>query len=422
MSITPHSSFLALPVELRIEIYEELLDRNRPSHLYNYTAIIGVSHQIRTEAIEVLLKQPRHFSSLPRLAEWIAKAPSRLVPLVKDISIHLHNNSLLGFADCLSKYFSNPAKMKPNTAEWWEYQYASEVKAAPPCSYRPLPSGHKLLYASISQGFRLLTARRNEPPKKGSIAEAWTTLTALKGLRVLRISHGPSYPGSFPLRWDMELRLLHTMLAAACPHLQDLTYPSNPLPMTFLSSFPALRSLQFEGFSATSAADALPILQNLKQLDSLALYGFPSIYGFPSHHGNPSDPSDPPTIIPAVLEAMNPLRSFEIVHMSSLGISPYLTSEMIAAMGAHSDTLRQLKVHSGGVLGFDLLMELLMFVKSSQLSELYLAFYLPDDMEDIDIETHLPSTIKRWECHLRTSNVYRPRGSPNWGVGGMSWK
>ncbi|KAF2497534.1 hypothetical protein BU16DRAFT_317176 [Lophium mytilinum] len=420
MSATQYSPFLALPVELRIQIYEELLDKNRPSHLYNYSAITSTNRQIRNESIELLLKQPRHFSSLPRLAECIAKAPPNLVHLVKDISIHLHNDSLSGFAGCLETYFSNPIKMQPNTAEWWEYQYATQVRAAPPCSYRALPSEHKLLYASVSQGLRLFTTRRNGPPKKGSIAETWSTLKTLRNLRILRINHGPSYPGSFTLRWDLELTLLHSMIAAACPGLQDLTYPSRPLPMDFLTSFPELRALQFEGFSSTPAAAALPILQGHKHLDSLALYGFPSLYG--SHHSNRSGPDDGSSITPDVVKAMNPLRSFEIAHMSSDGNSPYLTSEMVVAMRAHCSTLRRLKVHSGVALETEVLMDLLIFIKASRLTELYLAIYLPEDMEDIDIEAHLPSTIKIWECHLRTSTMYIPKGSSNPAINGMTWK
>jgi len=108
--------------------------------------------------------------------------------------------------------------------------------------------------------------------------------------------------------------------------------------------------------------------------------------------------------------------------MSSGGVSPYLTSEMITAIGAHSSTLRRLKIHSGGVLETGVLLDLLTFIKASRLTELYLAFYLPEDMEDIDVEEQLPSTIKRWECHMRTSDAYIPRSSSNLRGGGMAWK
>src|SRR6266702_938124 len=127
------TSFLGLPVELRLPIYKLLF--NRYDGIYK-SNILLVCRQIRTEAIPLYLEWTRYFSTLEQLIKWTTTGNPDLLCHVKDISIRLLNNnpddwdSLLSAAHKAAKEKTMQDAGRFSDA-WWIAQFAMDAHTLP---------------------------------------------------------------------------------------------------------------------------------------------------------------------------------------------------------------------------------------------------------------------------------------------------
>src|SRR5215471_12632242 len=88
--MAPHHAgqhtLLTIPLEVRLHIYNIVVDeqRRRPSH-YGLS-ILSVCRQIREECIPTVLRELT-FSSLKSFCEWVSRAEPGYLSLVKNLSI-----------------------------------------------------------------------------------------------------------------------------------------------------------------------------------------------------------------------------------------------------------------------------------------------------------------------------------------------
>ncbi|PVH88668.1 hypothetical protein DL98DRAFT_524316 [Cadophora sp. DSE1049] len=390
----PVPGFLRIPLEIRLQIYTIALDQRLGYHQQYYFAISAVSKQIRREVLKIILANSKFFQSLGRLAKWTARAPPHLLPMISNVSIHIFRESLLPIADAPRKCLSDAKSCDATTAEWWEAEYA---RRAPKFEDDP-PSP-----SWVASFLDCLKIAERKPPKvqdPNPISSAWKSFTAISEVRkIWLVIKDGSYP-SPPRRFDIEQQLLLDMVAAIFKNLQELTVFSNLLSLEYIRKFHDLRTLRFTGYSTSTPAETADILCSLKSLDTVIVFRYPDHYD----KDNSIITSTLPgylSLTPEVIEKLNPLKKFQVQHMTSAVPSQHITIPVIKALRAHVDSLRSLSLGSDVSLGLDVVLSIMQSTASSRLKDLDLRLTCRQLIDHLDLRTILPNTIKHGEASLK---------------------
>ncbi|KAL2068941.1 hypothetical protein VTL71DRAFT_15279 [Oculimacula yallundae] len=396
----PIPGFLRLPLELRLQIYTIALDQRLGFHPTTYLAISEVSKQIRQEVMGVYFKNSKGFNSLEQLAKWTARGPTHLLPQVSNISLHIFEKSLLPIADGPRKEFSDASSrtMVPMTAEFWESEYArrtalliEDEKSEPSSRQSPLDT------------LELSEQKSEDKVHESAISSAWKSFKALSEVHkiwlVLKGSRGIRAGG--PVRkFEIQQQLLLDMMAKAFPHLRDLTFFSNLVSLDFIRNFHDLRSLRFSGYSTSTVEETSNILRSLKYLDTIIIYRYPEHYD----KENSIITSELPkylSLTPEVIAALNPLKEFQIQHMTSAVQSAHITMPMIEALQNHTRFLRSLSLHSDANLDINVVKSVFQLTASAQLKHIHLNVSFRKATDPLDLDTILPKHIRHGEATSR---------------------
>lgn len=264
---------------------------------------------------------------------------------------------------------------KPFTAEWWEMKYAEQFE---PPELPPAPrfSFRKAAKSKISKAISFPTKMKID---KSPIASTWNALTAMGELKKLWILLNDQTGAPCP-KCDIEQQLVLDMIAAAYPKMHEFTVFSNLLPLEYLRNFHDLRLLRFSGYSKSTPEETLDILRSFMYLDSIIIYRYPEYYDR-DHAIVTSKLPQYLSFTAGVLSKVQPLKRFEISHMTPRTSSEHVTIPVLKALRAHKESLRTLSIRSDLPVHREYLAELLSFIASSDLSNLSLKFTMPKELE-----------------------------------------
>lgn len=374
------SHLLSLPVEIRLQVYELLLEPHRTQVYYEATpSIISVCRQIREEAIPIYLSKHYYFTSLTKLIQWTSTGAPHLLQHVRDVSMTVDR----GFLDELN------AEEKPNLQ-------------SPP----PSPSQQGLT-------FRLLKVIRrpsdrsatpdDSPAGQRMGIEVSRTLHALGNLRIYRVH----FDLSNDMRFATQHRRFLALLTASCPEIRDFTFSIYTVHLKFLEQFQHLRSFQFSGYSRSSPEETLQVLRNLRNLEALTLSTVPD----PSRDGNRTHKQNIFfSINEHVIQGMWPLKSLSVLRGITNEPSPALT--MIGAWKRHQKSLRKLYIWTNHSLGVEQVMELLELTSGSTITDLTL--WIPGKSEILDVSHQVPQTVKRGYRAVRCDGLTQDSFALKW--------
>lgn len=283
--------FLTIPLELREQIYKEVL--SKPSHGF---AFLRTCREIYTEAHKYLFHRPLHFRSQATFYEWLEYIPSQHLHQVAEIRIELQDVDL---GPLLAPASSSEPTTTPRLLAWELYEKDLERLES---SLRSLPN------------LKTLTI--------GALPERQTFL------------------------YREYLSKFIKLLSSVWPGLQGLTLEGNfhHQSLSFLSSLPKLQSLSFDGFSSSSATEMAGILAGLHRLENLSLV---SQHGLltPTTCIHSDFTSQLQSFTGNVLRTMNQLASLSVRERIHSAASPalFFTPEMLASLHCHS-TLNSLTI------------------------------------------------------------------------------
>jgi hypothetical protein len=400
-------AFLTIPLELRLQIYEIILEKRPVFQPDYYVCITAVCRQIRREILPVVFKGARHLKSLAHLSKWTSQGSPFLLKQVQKISLHISTESLSSFAtvpERAPQVTENvPAAF---TGEWWDLQYA-ERAGLPGPQHTEAPSSKKAVISKVLRTLRLSSKDSQKGPRKSSIASTWEALASIDQLKSLWILLNDATNSSRP-KYDIEQQLVLDMVSAACPKMQDFTVFSNLLPLEYMRNFHGLRLLRFSGYSRSSPQEILEIFRSLPYLETIIIYRYPEFYDT-THAIARSALADSLCLTPEVLANMNPLKRFEILHMTPRVPSEHLTVPMIRALKEHRTTLGKLLIRSDRPVREGVLKEILSFVAASRITNLHVELIVPKRFESLDnMDTYFPPTAHHREVHMSKSELFSP--------------
>jgi hypothetical protein len=212
------SSFFALPLELREDIYRRVF-----SFPNQGSSILRTCREMTTEAHKFLYQKPLFFKSQEAFYTWSSKAPCNLLAHVSDVSIHVQ-----------------------------------DVDLKPILSLGTSTSSH--------QTPRLMTAELYQ----ADVEKFRQTLAQLPKVKTITI-HTPLNRPSFLYR-DFIAQILDG-LSTLCPNLLDLRLEGNfhHHDLHFLAALKNLESFSFNGFASSSPAATANIIACLHRLTNLNL-------------------------------------------------------------------------------------------------------------------------------------------------------
>jgi len=404
----PVPEFLRIALEIRLQIYTIALDQRLGYHQPTYLAISAVSKQLRREVLGIVLANSKFFQSLEYLAKWTARAPPHLLPLVSNVSIHIFKESLLPIADAPRRSVSDSKLYDASTAEWWEAEYA---RRAPKFMEKP-PSPSWA--ANFLDRLKIFEKKPGNVGDQSPISSAWNSFTAIREIRkiwlVIKDGSNPS-----PVRRnDIEQQLLLDMMASKFTHLQELTVFSNLVSLEYIRKFRDLRTLRFTGYSWSTPTETADILCSLKNLDSVIIFRYPDHYDRDNSILTAALPAYK-SLTPEVIEKLNPLKTFQVQHMTSDVSSLHITVPMINALRVHIDSLRSLSISSDRPHRMDVVRSIMQFTASSNLRYLNLSLWFGPLIGYLDLSTFIPRTIKHGEASLKLAP------SPRFAFDQLSW-
>lgn len=414
------AGLLALPSELRLQIYDLILTTTNdrwntfetfdgahgyyishslpPTHRYKYRgnfSLLQVCWQIRHEVLPILVGYPHAFDCLQDLCEWVGRAPSQLLPLVREVHVRVANRSLRWMSTSQQPRFTAliDGKKESEESHWiqrhqelLEQEYDLPLERSWGNRMRPT------LIAQLADPFLspvydlvkgpLFGIPVSDIERAGDnvVALLWRTFKALSNIRTLRISMGGSHH-LIPMTRVADQQLLLLMCSAAMPSLQHLSLVSTPLVWDYFTSFRNLRHLAISGFGPGTSADALAALHALPHLIGLTLRW--------SSASN-DDSQRPNTTFNKFLfqgdaiAKLRPLTKFELICDNRDLSHIYFDVPIFHALLAHKASLRDFRIDSrpapdsfGGAMvppqSFDAILEL---IKGSQIRHLTLSLEL----------------------------------------------
>lgn len=217
--------FLTLPLEIREQVYSEILV-TMPRTLLQ---LIRSNRQISKEAQPFLYKQPIVFDGQAELFRWLKKVDRDLLRHVTTIEFKLHDIDAKGIVGALGERLRR-VKVSPGTPGVCSNPYDTA------CDQQ------------VKQ-----------------IGEAFSLLPNVKDLTVLECKQSDPHP-SFHMLLSFSREL-----GRRFPSLQTLSIRNDLLPTTFISKFRHLRALRLTGFSTSGPAETEAALSVLPHLSSLSI-------------------------------------------------------------------------------------------------------------------------------------------------------
>ena len=337
-----HTTFdlLAIPLELRLHIYEQMRSTLGSAHLN----LLCTCRKINLEARESFLSRPVQFGTQAALARNVGSRRHGLEQ-VFDLKLGLTEISRDDMSPFLAQIVVGMSKLK--------FQNSYEIEAARiTTALRTMPNIKSL---TLTEPFQA----PDTPAPKVLVNHilAWTS---------------QSYCGLRHLRLDM-------------PNIS----------LEPLASFRLLRSLRITSFSETSAAQARIIFEQLTALDELHLVA----RGRQSRYLQCQNLKR--SIDPHVIHHVRPLRILGIYDFADLinKRAGFITADMLKAIGGrHGGSLQELRLSSISPLGHSSLSRLEgAFAVMSQVHTLSLAW---PGIEP-ELTQHLPSST--WSLELFVS-------------------
>lgn len=405
------SRFLAIPLELRLDIYQRVLNRWQPHNLNTLYSIFSVCKQTHAEAIEVSLKETRYFSGLFQLSHWVQQANPVYLEFVKSIDLRCDYRSLSALRDLSQKEQSKGSLQLRSESEWYERHVklldaageAQQLRSSSPLpSTQPRPKSCN--FWPPWKSFWLRERINDKPAAPGttdqsvSIAQASQIFKLFSGLdRIwLILNTGRSHHESgHRQNLAPEEQLLLDMIVTNCQTLREFTFFTSLIPLSFAGKLSNLRLLRFDGYSLSSPEETTSILSSLKHLNSISLYRYPEIYD--ADYGIATSMySSHVSFRPECLAAIQPLVFFEISHMTSRIQSHFLTPAMVAALEKyHSGSLRKLGILDDGKIEGEFVYAILRLVRASlHLVDLRLVLHTKSPLTGLDLHDYLPQNLK----------------------------
>lgn len=282
-SLEETTLFFTLPLELREQIYKEVLASPTQG-----PDLLRSCREIGSEAHKFLYQRPLNFRSQLSLHEWLSRAPNDLLPQATEITLKIQDVDLRPLLEL----------------------DASTVQATGP----PRLLTWELYQAELD---RLNKALRKLPKVKT------VTIRALSSRQ------------SFLYREFLGNIL--DMLSSLYPTLLDLRLEGNMhhQSLEFLTGLQHLNSFSFDGFSSTSATETADILARLGQLNSLSLISQHAMLT-PSTYSLSGFTAKPQSFTGDVIRAINQLASFSVIErIPTSSPTLFFTSEVLASLHSH---------------------------------------------------------------------------------------
>jgi hypothetical protein len=389
---------LALPYELRLEIYGLVLDQRLGYFPGSYLSISAANRQIRREVLPLILQNSRYFSSLAQLSDWTSRGDPFLLKQIQNVTVHVFEDSLLPVADALATVSSSVGVPGARVAlRFWNTMSARQ-------------SGRTNISPGVRSSLRRkiralcpLKADLNPSSNKNAISTAWDAFAAINQVKKLWIlfkdSTHPSSRRAFPAEQEFILGII----ATACPRVQEFTVFSALVFLDYLGHFQELQLLRFSGYSKSSPEETLKILRSLKKLDRIIIYRYPEKDDIDNNIITSRLPQCL-SLTPDVIAQLNPLKHFQVSHMSSLLPSQHLSVPILQSLRHHLPTLRIFQLSSDHPLTEDIVNELLSFLADSKITDLRIRIKIPKRFEKEPAMSFFPKTCKNGEAATRNAS------------------
>ncbi|KAF2262453.1 hypothetical protein CC78DRAFT_545791 [Lojkania enalia] len=276
---------LKIPLEVRELIYKEALCSS-----WSSSHLLRTCKEIYSEAQKYLYQRPITFGSQAALFHWLNTTPERYRHVVTNITFALQDVDL---KPLLSPSKGDDLAPMPRLRAWEIYEIGLEELQE---SLEKLPNVRNMTIEAL-------------PGRQSHLYQDF--------LAKLLESLGRVYPG------------LHALSLEGNFHHQGLE---------FLSVLPGLRSLSFDGFSATSSSEAADILSSLSQLTTLSLVSQQTMLT-PIEHRHSSFTSTRQSFTDEVARQMTQITSFSFVEDRFYEAYPslFFTSMVLTSLHNHSN-------------------------------------------------------------------------------------
>ena len=283
--------FLTLPLEIREQVYSEILV-TMPCTLLQ---LLRSNRQISKEAQPFLYKQPIIFDGQVELFSWLKKVDRDLLRHVTTIKFKLHDIDAKRIVGALGERLRR-VKVSPGT---------------------PAVDSNPYDMACEQQVKR--------------IGEVFSLLANVKDLTILECQQSDPQP-SFHM-----LVAFSQELGRRFPSLQTLSIQNDFFPTTFISKFSHLRTLRLTGFSTTGPAETEAALSVLPCLSSLSITSPSAGLTFQQRPGY-TGPLRVQCITPAVLGSLRNLKYLSIYDaLDSTASKPkpvFITPDLFASLSS----------------------------------------------------------------------------------------
>jgi hypothetical protein len=368
VEINQDSPILAIPLELREQIYKEVF-----SHPSQGPELLRTCRDIYAEAHKYLFQRPLVFRGQSALYKWLESVPSRHLQHATEILLEVQDVDLRPLLSLAS---------------------SGSEQASPP---------------------RFLAWELHEKDLE-RLRDALFKLPNVKTLTILALSESRSH-----LYREFLAKLLK-LLNIIWPNLQGLSLEGNyhRQNLDFLASLPQLRSFTFNGFSSTFWAELATIPADIRQLESLSLV---SQHGMltPTTYFRGGFTSEQQTFTSDVLCNMRQLTSLSVTERThpASAAALFFTRELLDTLHDHK-FIRRLAVHLSQTPEHETLEALDFFLRTSWIERLELDWpgfdaavlqrysLLPESLKDFWVRQSLTASVSEL---LRIIGKYREQGS-----------
>lgn len=349
--IVQHSPFLALPQELRNQIYDLIILNHCPWY-YNKcmrNSLLSVCRQIRAETLDMVLRIARRFGGLKQLAHWVDRGTLDNLRGVENLSLY-------------SKIDGWDRWRRPNLAD-----YALAV-----------PSRVRSVVQRARHGSVLTKSQmqRNE----ASLVSIRKSLSRLPN--VAHVELLASREGTLARTDDAILALI----AHLWPKLRWLEMSCSYVSLDSLSRMRDLTLLEMSGYAFSTPKETLTILRHLTKLISFKVNQFRDpvmedvALGSRKQAGMQRESVW--CVTPEVVAGMHALESISISY-SATDANEKIDVAMLDALMPHKETLRYLSLSSDNSTSHEVMARLRSFIEGSKLTSFWLRInWPPNDIGD----------------------------------------
>ncbi|KAL8947403.1 MAG: hypothetical protein Q9222_006311 [Ikaeria aurantiellina] len=216
---------LMIPLELREQIYEELL-HDQPATLFN---LLSVNHEISVEVRPWLFRQPLTFNGQQSLFGWLSRVDPKLLGYVEDIRLRMHDIDPEKIVGALGERLRR-ARSRDHTSIGSPYQEA--------CYEEACRVGCALEQLSKLKSFTLLPTMGPDPQPPSGMLYA-VTHQVVKQIPLVSISIPHSVLPRLDRRYVGQIQYLQVLEYSV---LDDMYFQGENFP-AYLDAFSNLRSL-----------------------------------------------------------------------------------------------------------------------------------------------------------------------------------